>query len=116
MRQEGGKVFITNLIHSGIVRAVHVSRIKKLDNEFREEHVSAKDNYCEVERIVSHRFTTHGTLVVTVKWSDHEDTTEENLRSNPSIRRTRPFHDYCRAIPALSQFINGIIVFESPEA
>ena len=116
MRQEGGKVYIANLLHSGVVRAVHVSRIKKLDSEFRETQPVTKDNYCEVESIVSHRFTSHGTLVVTVKWTDHEDTTEENLRSNPSIRRTRPFHEYCRNIPELTRYTDGVMIFVAPEA
>jgi hypothetical protein len=112
MRQEGSKIFIADLIQTGIIRPVHISRLKKLDPTFEASRQTVKANYCQVERIVSHRFTTQGNLVVQVKWTDYDEPSEEHLRENPSIRRTQAFVTYCTIDhPELRQYAEGIVIF-----
>jgi hypothetical protein len=115
LRQVGSTVHIADLVQSGIVRQVHVKRTKPLSDNFN-NNIDLRQNYCEVESILSHRFTDHGTLVVRVKWTDQEDSTEENLLNNPSIRRTKPFYSYCTiTAPQLIDYVRDIVIFSNTE-
>ena len=112
MRQEGNTVYYADLVQSGIIRSANVSRIKRLDPTYVAPSQNPKTTFFDVERIIGHRFTSHGNLVVRVKWTDQDDHTEENTLQNPSIRRTLPFLQYCTIEhPELSSHAQGIVAF-----
>jgi len=107
--QQDGKINIADLVKSGLIRSVHISRITPYVEE--DNPPAMPDNFFVVNRILSHRFTDRKKLIVTVKWAGYDDTSEENISRNPSIRRTLPFLQYCQQHTELMEFAKDIIPF-----
>ena len=112
INQEDNIVTVADLVHSGMKRSYHIRNIKpyKPSPQFNLDQVRKTGTYI-VERIVSHRFSNRNGLILTVKWQDYEDTSEEYLSKNPSIRRTEAFIIYCQDKPELQNFAQGVQVF-----
>ena len=112
IRQEGNKVIVADLLHSGLQRSVFISNVKLFipPPQWNPDQVQ-QDNTFIVEAITSHRLTNRNGLVVMVKWKDYDDPTEEYISRNPSIRRTIAFIRYCNDHPDLQRFTRGIQAF-----
>ena len=110
LKQDGNTVSIADRSRSGLVRQVHISRVKIFvpPADYRPDQ-SVNADFYQVEKIVSHRFTKKNNLKVTVKWQDSDELTEETLSSNPSIRRTIAFHAYCQSNKELLPYIHNIV-------
>jgi len=111
IRQTGNTVYVSDLEHTGIERPVNIKRCKVLTPDFPTTTTHRPLNFFEVEKILSHRITSKGNLIVTVQWTGFEETSEENISTNPSIRRTEAFYNYCNNNSQLQKFITGIVLF-----
>ena len=110
LKQDGNTVSVADRSRSGLVRQVHISRIKIFvpPADYRPDQ-SVNVDFYHVEKILNHEFTKKGNLKVTVKWKDSDDLTMESLSSNPSIRRTVAFRAYCQENKDLLPYINNIV-------
>ena len=110
--QEDNIVTVADLVNSGIKRSYHIRNIKqyKPSPQFNLDHVRKSGTYI-VESIVGHRHSSRGGFIFTVKWQDYEETSEEYLSKNPSIRRTEAFVLYCQDKPELQHLAQNVQVF-----
>jgi hypothetical protein len=110
LKQDGNTVSIADRSRSGLVRQVHISRVKIFvpPADYRPDQ-SVNADFYQVEKITGHRFTKKNNLKVTFKWQDSDELTEETLSSNPSIRRTLAFHAYCQEHKDLLHYTHNIV-------
>jgi hypothetical protein len=110
LKQDGNTVSVADRTRSGLVRQVHISRVKIFvpPADYRPDQ-SVNADFYQVEKIVSHRFTKKNNLKVTVKWQNSDELTKKTLSSNPSIRCTIAFHAYCQHNKELLPYINNIV-------
>jgi hypothetical protein len=116
IRQEDDRLYVADLGHTGLIRQVYIKHVKIVDESLQAPPALQKDNQelFEVESIKSHRFTTRGALIVSVKWKGYDQTTDEYIARNPSLRRTVAFVSYCKDFAELSHLVENIVVFDPP--
>ena len=114
IRQEGDRLYVADLDNTGLIRQVYIKHVKLVDESLQVPPALTKANreLYEVESIQSHRFTTRGALIVSVKWTGYDQPSDEYVARNPSLRRTVAFVSYCQRFAELRHLVDNIVVFD----
>lgn len=114
IRQEGDRLYVADLEHTGLIRQVYIKHVKLVDESLQVPPALTKANreLFEVDSIISHRFTTRGALIVSVKWTGYDQPTDEYVARNPSLRRTVAFVSYCQRFAELRHLVDNVVVFD----